>query len=148
MRDNTQHVTIEKDPKSWYDTRNRVMKSYYHLCDSNGELFYNTRDEPRLWKHKGSAKVFLKDVVKRLPDLCYIVTDAETGKESRIGDFSEPLSPDKYGLHEWHKANLMTVEGPDGLYDLWRCEMCRKEVKHYGLSGRPFAEELCPKNSL
>lgn len=45
--------------------------------------------------------------------------------------------------HDWEKKNLVTIDSPSGLYDLWQCRRCKKKYKRYGLSG--FPEEVCPK---
>lgn len=36
--------------------------------------------------------------------------------------------------HDWYKANLVTLEDDEGLYDQWRCEKCGLEKKRRGLT--------------
>lgn len=126
----------------------RTGKKYVWLRGEDGELFYDEKDDVRMWKSKGGPKRWLRSVVKRYPALAYKVTDLD-GKETLIGITASELQayaqPDLYGPHEWSKANLVTQQDSHGMYDLWHCKHCKTEMKRYGLSGRPPLD-ICYKN--
>ena len=49
--------------------------------------------------------------------------------------------------HEWHKQNLVTQSSKKGqMYDLWVCDVCKKEYKRMGLDfSVALRNEVCEK---
>ncbi len=141
-------VYLARSPKAWYDRKNRVMRSYWRLRGDVGsdDWFFNEDNEIREWKHKSSAKRFLKRVAERF-NVRYRIIDEDTGKETLINVTAVDLDPDAYGPHDWSKKNVVTLEDSTGFYDVWKCDHCGKEVRRYGFSGRPWGD-LCEKNKV
>lgn len=136
-------VTVEKCPR--VDALTRAN----HVClrGEDGELFHNQAGAVRTWKTPGGAKSFLRRSAKRY-GVGYVVTNL-TGTTSLVGVTRQELTmaknPEQYGPHEWRKANAVTISDGWGTYDIWRCDLCKVEMKRFGLSGRPPGD-YCPSN--
>jgi hypothetical protein len=108
--------------------------------DGAGEWFENDRGQFRTYTRPGSAIAFLRNSgypwIVKMP----------SGRTLHI-NCDDPALEDTFGPHGWRKQNAITLSDRYGLYDVWVCRICRKEVKRYGLSGRPQGG-FCKKNPV
>lgn len=110
----------------------------YCIIDSEGDWFYDHYDNARTYKRPGNAVEFLRRSgypwIVKMPSGRTLYVNCDNPKDA------EGLGP-----HMWRKKNVVTISDQSGLYDIWRCELCSKETRRYGLSGYP-PDGNCKKN--
>lgn len=119
----------------------RVWGSHDRYCIFDDEgWFLDEQGQARTYSRPSGATTFLRRTgypwIVKMPSGRTIYVNCDN-----------PALGERFGPHSWHKKNAITIIDKSGAYDIWRCGLCNKEEKRYGLAGRPPGG-TCRKNPL